>query len=286
MSGVDTSRCRCPRNGSLGGPWVVISSYPLLAATPLHSSDQPERLSPLDDKAQQIHIDHLLIHAQRNPLNCAARNPPNTITLKTLLNFGADTEASGVVGKTSLIHVTRTDNVPLALLLLEYSTNINVADVTGQTPLTTAITYNSYRVLQLLLDRWYEYSVCPRLQGAHLVEAAAKYADVETLKILNATNHFRFKYDKENCLVDFVEQLRARFDADNELVAAFQDQLSIIKQNPEMKERAERLLESGLLPFRDAEKDMDSDLESEGTFLDAVASQVEEEKEKIVDLLA
>jgi len=37
-----------------------------------------------------------------SPMNCAARNSPDALVLKTLLEFGADVDASGVDGKTHL----------------------------------------------------------------------------------------------------------------------------------------------------------------------------------------
>ena len=110
--------------------------------------------------------------------------------------------------ETSLIHVSRTDNQSFANLLLEYSANINAADITSHTPLTIAITYNSHNVLQLLLGRWSEYSSCPRLRGPHLLETAAAFADLETLRILIATDHFRLKYDKDYLLTDCANQCK------------------------------------------------------------------------------
>ena len=79
---------------------------------------------------------------------------------------------------------------------LQTVANINATSTLGQTSLTTAITYNSHEVLKLLLDRWFEYSVCPRLHGPHLLQIAASYADIETIHILTNTNHFMLKYDR------------------------------------------------------------------------------------------
>jgi ankyrin repeat protein len=82
-----------------------------------------------------------------SPLNCAAHNSTDALVLKTLLDFGADVDASSVNRKTPLIYVSRTDNASFATLLLEYSADINAANITLYTPLTTAITYNSHNVL-------------------------------------------------------------------------------------------------------------------------------------------
>ncbi|KAI9780713.1 MAG: hypothetical protein M1816_002762 [Peltula sp. TS41687] len=210
-------------------------------------------------------------------LNCAARNTSDPLILKTLLDFGADIEACGVDGKTSLIHAARTDNASYAMLLLEYGANINAISTAGQTPLTTAITYNSHNVLQLLLDRWFEYSECPRLKGPHLLETVAFYADLKTITILTATDHFKLKYDKSYVLGDCTSQLRSRFDSTEKLIMAFDDLLSVINQNPESTKSAEDLMESGLLAEQEtgrselgSEKHNDNDDWDSASFEDAL----------------
>ena len=60
-----------------------------------------------------------------SPLNCAARNTTDVLLLKSLLDFGADVDQSGVDGKTALLHATRTDNASFAMLLLEYGADTN-----------------------------------------------------------------------------------------------------------------------------------------------------------------
>ena len=147
-----------------------------------------------------------------SPLNCAARNATDPLLLKCLLDFGAEVDACGVDGQTSLIHAARTDNASFALLLLEYGANINAASVSGATPLTTAITHNSHNVLRLILDRWHEYASCPRLKGPHLLQVVAQYAGIETMNILAGTDHFRLKYDRIYTTGDFRDQLRQRAD--------------------------------------------------------------------------
>ncbi|MCJ1322549.1 hypothetical protein MMC15_007898 [Xylographa vitiligo] len=126
-------------------------------------------------------------------LNCASWSATDFSIIKNLLDFGVDIEMCGVDGKILLIYIARTDNVSFALLLLEYGANINAFSSTGQTPLTTAITFNSHKVLQLLLDRWFEYSECPRLKGPHLLPIVALYADLWSIGILTATDHFKLK---------------------------------------------------------------------------------------------
>lgn len=214
-----------------------------------------------------------------SPLNCAARNATDVLLLKSLLDFGADVDSSGTDGKTSLIHAARTDNASFAMLLLEYGANINAKSVDGSSPLTTAITYNSHNVLWLILDRWHEYSVCPRLKGPHLLQIAALYTDLETIRILAATDHFRMKYDNQYTLGDSGNRLRQRPDLTEDLASAFDDLLSIINLLPDQRDSPESLMEAGCMPCLPlcVSSDMDelykepgSGCSSDGSFWDAV----------------
>jgi ankyrin repeat protein len=182
-----------------------------------------------------------------SPLNCAARNATDVLLLKSLLDFGADVDACGTDGKTALIHAARTDNASFAMLLLEYGADINAISADGSTALTTAITYNSHNVLRLILDRWHEYSICPRLKGPHLLQVAALHADIETLHILAATDHLRMKYDREYTLGDFGNRLRQRPDLTDDLANAFDELLSIINHLPNDNLSSRGASKAGLL---------------------------------------
>ena len=183
-------------------------------------------------------------HKVGGPLNCAARNASNPVVLKTLLDFDANPEASGIDGMTALIHASRRDYANFAILLLEYGADINAQSTAGQTPLTTAIVYNSHNVLQQLLDRWFEYSECPRLKGPNLLQIVALYADVETMSILSATDHLRLKYDKDYGLSDFLSRLRERPDVTEKLLLAFKELLGIVLEDSNIKQSAEDLMET------------------------------------------
>ncbi|KAK0721386.1 ankyrin repeat-containing domain protein [Apiosordaria backusii] len=180
-----------------------------------------------------------------SPLSVASRNSRDATLLKRLLDFGADVNTRTVEGKTPLFHATRNDNASFAMLLLEYGADLNATTITGETPLTTAITYNSHNVLRLFLDRWSEYSVCPRLKGPNLVKVAAFYGDVETMDILAKASHFQSKHDKEYTLGDFKSILRQRVDVTEELVMAFDELLSVINAAPDMRRGEEDLMEAG-----------------------------------------
>lgn len=85
--------------------------------------------------------------------------------LKLLLDFEADPNACNPEGLTALHSVARTQNVDCALLLLEFGADLNAVSSTGKTPLTIAIMYNNHPVLKLFVDRCYEYTTTPRLNG-------------------------------------------------------------------------------------------------------------------------
>jgi ankyrin repeat protein len=177
-----------------------------------------------------------------SPLNCASRNASDPGIIKSLLDFGADVDASGVDSCTPLMHAARTDNVSFTLLFLEHNANINAVSTAGQTPLTTAIVNNSHRVLQLLLGRWSDYSGCPRLRGPHLLETAAQFADHETLAILSLTNHIRLKYDQDYHTGNFEKIFQQRHDNDEKLSCAFANFMAIVREEVS----PEALMEQGL----------------------------------------
>lgn len=95
-----------------------------------------------------------------------------------------------------------------------------------------AIKCNSHNTLRLLLDRWSEYTVCPRLHGPHLLEIAALYAECETLGILADAKHLRSKRDNDYTLADFKALLRGRVDVAEKLVVTFEKLLAVLNMAP------------------------------------------------------
>lgn len=184
-----------------------------------------------------------------SPLNVAARNANDALLVKILLEFGADVSQAGVDGKTALFYAAQKDDAMLATLLLEHGAEINKFSSTGDTPLTTAITHNSHHVLQLFLERWHEYSECPRLKGLHLLKITALYADLKTIDILANTNHFHLVYDKHYALGDFRKTLRDRKDAIDKLRFAFDELLRIFEGASYVTESDESLLEAGQMHY-------------------------------------
>lgn len=210
-----------------------------------------------------------------SPLNCAARNAADPLLLKSLLDFNADIEASGIDGVTALLHVARGNSASHAMILLEYGADINATSKSGQTPLTTAISYNNHAVLQFLLERWFQYSGCLHLKGPHLLELVAQYADLETMSILTSAEHLKLRSDRTYTLANFAAKIRQRADASEKLSHAFEDLLdTMATEPPPSKIGLELQMESGLLPLQDTHLHEDaiagSDHDSDQSFEDAL----------------
>ena len=180
-----------------------------------------------------------------SPLNCASRSANDPMLIKTLLDFGANIEANGADGITPLIHAARRDNLAFAQLFLDYGADINAMSSAQQTPLTISITHNSHKVLKLLLDRWYEYSECPRLKGPHMLPLVAQFADVETIHILTQTDHLKLKYDPSYKRDTYFNVLRTRHDFDEKLEHAFRELFEILDHQARPDYTVEGAMEAG-----------------------------------------
>jgi hypothetical protein len=122
------------------------------------------------------------------PLNCAARNARDPVLSKTLLDFNADIEASGVDGvRCCMSQEATAPHTPCFFSnTARTSTRLRKADRRRSRRPSSTTT-----LLKLLLERWFEYNECPRLTGPNLLEIVARYADVETMLLLTAEEHLR-----------------------------------------------------------------------------------------------
>jgi len=207
-----------------------------------------------------------------SPLNCAARNANDPLLIKTLLDFDADVEACGVDGVTPLLHAARGKPVSFAKLLLDYGANINATAKEERTPLTTAIIYNNHDVLRLLLDRWFEYTECPRLKGPHLLDLIVEHADVETMTILTNAKHLQFRRDNDYVLERSAAQLNNRLDLTDAMVAAFKGLLDTISDSPKRSKGIESLRKSKVTDLEKGKGMSEDDTESVDEYEDAQES--------------
>ena len=221
-------------------------------------------------------------------VNHTTRYASKVSSLKQLLDAGAEVEPSTVEGWTPLINAARLDKVDFAGLLLDYGADINATSTLGQTPLTMAITYNSHNVLRLLLDRWREFKTCPRRHGPNLLQIAALHADIETINILTTWEHLISRSDRICIIGDFETRLHERLDVTDELVAKFEELVTIIGREPNTCEAIQNQsdleqLTSSVQPLEYEESgthDTEShNNESEENFVDAL-----EEPEKESDV--
>ena len=79
-------------------------------------------------------------------------------------------------------------------LFRDWDTAFSVNSVSRSLFNSAALARDSHYILQLLLDRWFfEYRACPRRQGPHLLQTAAAYADIHTVRVLTITTFFEVK---------------------------------------------------------------------------------------------
>lgn len=147
----------------------------------------------------------------------------------------------------------------MTALMHAIGAKINAVSAAGQTPLTTAVAYNSHKVLRLLLDRWFEYSEFARRTGPHLLQIAAPYADIETVTILTYTSRFHLRYASCYALGDFMSRSITRPDATGKLILAFDGLIDIIKRGPPSPGHSDTLglMESGLTYSNASDSDGD-----------------------------
>ena len=105
-----------------------------------------------------------------------------------LLSHGADIESTDSSDRTPLLLAAQNKHPSQVSLLLRKGANINASDSYGFTALDLAIIYNSPAVVKLLLNS--PALNCERKldDGSTAIHMAAQYANVGTLKILQAAN--------------------------------------------------------------------------------------------------
>ena len=111
--------------------------------------------------------------------------------------------------------------------------------------------HNNHEVLRYLLDRWFKYTACPRLQNIDILHVAAEYADLETLANLDYGGTLGLRSDSRDKRGFTAEELmRGRGDVNPELQKAFAILLRAVHGTPTKIEK-ERMMEARLEGRRD-----------------------------------
>ncbi|KAK6346704.1 hypothetical protein TWF696_006820 [Orbilia brochopaga] len=181
--------------------------------------------------------------------------------LKLLLTFGAEPNACNPEGLTALHSVARTQSVECALLLLEWGADLNAVSTNGRTPLTTAIMHNNHPVLQLFLDRGFEYVATSRLSlGPQLLPIIGEFATIETMSILASSQPLKLAYDlSPDGIAAAQEVLQKRRDYTEKLGEAFKDLITIAEAGIASVKSIDSLQEAGLM-FYSARSSFHSEL--------------------------
>ena len=166
--------------------------------TPLHMStyaNTPECLRLLLNAKADVHVED---YEGEIALFEAVRVKDETAFLELLLAHGADIEHSNNFGWTPLHYAANKNHPKQVSLLLGKGANINASMPNGYTAFHLAITYHSSAVLTILLDdAGLEYERTLK-HGSNAIHSAAKYSDLETLKILQAANLSNIDLDAVN----------------------------------------------------------------------------------------
>ena len=170
------------------------------------------------------------------------------------------------------MHVARGKPVGFAKLLLDYGADINATSKDGRTALTTAIIYNNHGVLRLLLDRWFEYTECPRLKGPHLLDLIIDHADIETMTILTNATHLQIHGDNSYVLQKFGTQLRKRHDLTDDVIAAFELLLDAIRESPKRSRKGDIFLNRAVMSSRQDPESLEEEPDSNDEYEDASES--------------
>ena len=156
--------------------------------TPLHMSidaDTPECLRLFLNAKADVHIKD---NNGETALGRAVRVEDETDFSELLLAHGADIECSNDLHGTPLRLAAVCNHPKQVSLLLEKGANINASDPDGMTAFHCAIMHKSSAVVEILLNNpGLEYG-CTFLNGRTVIIQAAIFADLETLKILQAAN--------------------------------------------------------------------------------------------------
>ncbi|MCJ1379040.1 hypothetical protein MMC17_002139 [Xylographa soralifera] len=141
--------------------------------------------------------------------------------IKLLIKSGAKVDACNPEGRMALQAVASMQNVKCADILLTHGADLGYISSNIQSPLSTAIIYNSHAILKLFIDRFYT----SRLKGFQLLPIIAEFADAETMSILASSDLLKQTLLNGNGdgFAAGCETLQSRTDYNKRLGNAFED---------------------------------------------------------------
>jgi ankyrin repeat protein len=139
---------------------------------------------------------------------------------KLLLEAGAIVDFPDLDGITPLGWTAISGNTPVAMLLLQYSVNIDNIDDTGQTCLSRSTSSNHHEIVRALVAKG--ASVRANLSdGSNLIHIIAEHADLETLHHLRQLDLSSLSVDQNHSGRTPLEILQLRADYSASIETAF-----------------------------------------------------------------
>jgi ankyrin repeat protein len=157
--------------------------------SPLHYAVEalnPSCIKPLLDHGADVHAtDHPL--GLHNSLHFACDHHNNIEYLVPLIEAGIDVNARTFYWYTPIVAAVCSDHWACVEYLLDHGADINGRAQYGRTPIMYAIECNAHECLRIFLRRGADHTM--KCENGHTIaHIAARYADLETMQILNEAN--------------------------------------------------------------------------------------------------
>jgi ankyrin repeat protein len=157
--------------------------------SPLHYAVEalnPSCIKPLLEHGADVHgTDHPL--GLHDSLHFACDHQNNIEYLVPLVEAGIDVDARTFYSYTPMVAAVCSDHWVCVEYLLDHGADINRRAQHGQTPIIYAIECNAHECLRVFLRRGADHKLeCE--SGPTIAHFAARYADLETMQILNEAN--------------------------------------------------------------------------------------------------
>lgn len=110
------------------------------------------------------------------------------VTVRTLLDGGADVNEKDEFGRTALITAASSNSIETVLLLLSHGADVNARDNNGETALIISARQGHHLVVRTLLEKGADVNAADKVGGSPVVYAA-QFGHAVTLKVLLDEGH-------------------------------------------------------------------------------------------------